>query len=512
METEKKNGGMVKTALLMVIITLSAKALGMLRDMLLAAYYATSPEAVAFDTASRLPLIIFDFVIGGVITATFIPIFNEIMIKKSKKEALDFAGSFFNIIFLICAVIALAGIIFAEPLVSFLAPEILPETAVLSSSLTRIMFPMIIFTGIAFSFVGLLQSFGNFILPALMSLVSNLIMVLYFVFGNRFFGIHGLAAAMTLGWAAQAVIQLPSALKYGFRFIPKLDLGSEYIRRAFMMALPILVSAWVQPFCSLINTRYASGIEGGIAAMGYANRLYLIIVGVFTFVATNLLFPYFSKARSSGDKESEEQLTRASIKTLMLIIIPITFGIFALSEPVISVIYGRGEFGDASVKMTAEALRFFAVGMPFYAISEICTKKFFAEQKTLPPMIAALVSILFNFIFVYLLADSFGIAGIALSSSLAAAVNAALNAAFRMKQGDKLLKGIDIIGIGIMLIASLVMCLCIKAISLEFGSELVSLVINVAVGVVIYFAVCLALGEELTRSVLTKIFKVKGRK
>ena len=99
--TEKKSGGMIKTAILMVIITLSAKALGMVRDMLLAASYGTTAEAVAYDTASRLPLIIFDFVIGGVITASFIPVFNEILVKKSKKEALDFASGYVNIILLI---------------------------------------------------------------------------------------------------------------------------------------------------------------------------------------------------------------------------------------------------------------------------------------------------------------------------------------------------------------------------------------------------------------------------
>jgi putative peptidoglycan lipid II flippase len=364
MEEEKSGGKMIKTALFMVIITLSAKVLGMLRDILLAASYGTTPEAVAYDTASRLPLIIFDFVIGGVITSSFIPVFNELLVKKGKKDALDFAGSYVNVILLITAVITVIGIIFSGALVGLLAPDVSEDTAALAASLSRIMFPMIIFTGLAFSFVGLLQSFGNFLLPAVISLVSNLIMVLYFIFFNKTFGIHGLAVAMLVGWGSQAIIQLPAVLKNGFRFTLKLDLKSPYIKKAFAMALPILVGSWVQPFCNLINTRFASSFEGGISAMGYANRLYLIIVGVFTFVATNLLFPYFSKVQASGDSEAEEKLTRTSVKSLMLIILPITAGIFVLSEPLISIIYQRGEFNERDVEMTAEALRFFSLGMP----------------------------------------------------------------------------------------------------------------------------------------------------
>ncbi len=507
---DKKSGRMIKTAFLMVLITLSAKALGMVRDILLASAYGTSPEAVAFDTASRLPLIIFDFVIGGVITASFIPVFNELLIKKGKKDALGFAVCYVNLIFIITTIIAIVGVAFSEVLVGWLAPDIPDSTAMMAASLAKIMFPMIIFTGLAFSFVGLLQSFENFLLPAVISLVSNLIMVLYFVFLNNRFGIWGLAFAMLIGWGAQALIQLPAVLGKGFRFKPTLDLSSPYLRKAFKMALPILISSWVQPFCNLINTRYASSFEGGISAMGYANRLYLIIVGVFTFVATNLLFPYFSKAEAEGDSAGGEKLTRNSIKALMLVILPITFGIFALSEPFIALIYQRNQFTYADTVMTAEAFRFFALGMPFYAISEVCTKKFFAEQKTAVPMITALVSIAFNFAFVYLLSEKMGIAGIALSSSIAVAVNCALNVYMRYRGGDKLLAMRDVFSIAIMLFSAYLMG--ILAYYLSFAlSGAAGLVLNIIICALVYFIACFAFGESIVRETVFKILKTKRR-
>ncbi|MBQ8004808.1 MAG: murein biosynthesis integral membrane protein MurJ [Clostridia bacterium] len=505
----RKSGRIAKTAILMVIITLSAKALGMIRDILLAASYGTSPQAVAYDTASRLPLIIFDFVIGGVITASFIPIFNELLVKKSKKDALDFASSYVNIILLITALLSAFGCVFSPMLVGWLAPDIPDATAFLASYLSRIMFPMIIFTGLAFSFVGLLQSFGNFLLPAIISLVSNLIMVLYFVFLNDIFGIYGLAFAMLVGWGAQALVQLPAVIKSGFRFSFKFNFRSPYIKRSFAMALPILISSWVQPFCNLINTRFASSIEGGISAMGYANRLYLIIVGVFTFVATNLLFPYFSKAKAGGDREEESRLTRTSLKTLMLVILPIASGIVALSEPIIAVIYGRGEFNSNDIFMTANALRFFTLGMPFYAINEVCTKKFFAEQKTLPPMITALVAIAFNIAFAALLSEKMGISGIALSSSLAVMLNSLLNMIVRYCKGDRMIYFSDAVSIITMLVSSAAMGSAVWYLKRYLPFNIVGLAANIMVGAVLYFLICFVMKEQMTHTAVNKIFRRK---
>lgn len=508
---EKKGERMIRTAVLMVIITLSAKILGMLRDVLLAASYGTSPEAVAYDTASRLPIIIFDFIIGGVVTASFIPVFNEVLVKKGKKDAFDFANGYVNVILIITAALTALGIIFAGPLVSLLAPDIDVDTASLAVSLSRVMFPMMIFTGLAFSFVGILQSSGSFLLPALISLVSNLIMVAYFIFFNDKFGIWGLSVAMLCGWGAQAIIQLPSVIKKGYRYSPKFDIRSEYIRKSMKMALPILVSSWVQPFCNLINTRFASSIENGsaIPAMGYANRLYLIIVGVFTFVATNLLFPYFSKAKASGNREDEEKLTRVSIRSLELIILPITLGIFVLAEPIVALIYQRNEFGVEDVRMTAEALRFFSLGMPFYALNEVCTKKFFAEQKTLPPMITALISIAFNFAFVTVLSDKMGIAGIAISSAIAVAINTLLNFALRYRGGERMLALRDMLDLIIMLVSALVMSASVYALGFMLPSTFIGLALNMLIGALIYFVICLALGERMTRDMLLKILRIK---
>ena len=115
------------TAVLMGVLILAAKVLGLVRDTLVAGAYGTSSmEAIAYETASRLPVTVFDLVLGGVVTTAFIPVYNSLLVKKGRGEALDFARSYVNLVLLITLAIALVGTVFASPLVHFMAPEVEP--------------------------------------------------------------------------------------------------------------------------------------------------------------------------------------------------------------------------------------------------------------------------------------------------------------------------------------------------------------------------------------------------
>ncbi len=392
MKEKKQKSTLLSSAAVMSVIILLSKLLGLFRDTLVANFYGTGTESVAYTAASKLPVTIFDLIIGGVVSAAFIPVFNSVLVKKGKKDAMRFANSYVNLIIIVCVVMTVIGIVFAQPLIGFIAPDIPSDAAALAVKLTRIMFPMIIFTGLAFSFVGILQSMGEYNLPALISLVSNCIMVAYLFTLNRFFGIIGLAVAMLLGWASQAFIQLPKAYSLGFRYSPRANILDPDIFRAAKNALPILIGTWTTPICNLINTRLASGIDNGraITALDYANRLYTMIVGIFSFVATNLLFPYFSRAEAEGDREGASRLIRTSIKTLIYIIAPITVGVICLAEPFTAIVYERGQFTASDTAITAEALSRYAVGMIFMAANEVLVKALFAANKPRIPMISSI--------------------------------------------------------------------------------------------------------------------------
>lgn len=429
---------LLKTAGFMVVATLAAKICGMLRDILIASVYSTGSKAVAFYTACRIPLLLFDFVIGGVISSTFIPVFNAYLEKEGKRRAMQFANLYINTVLLITVVITALGLVFAPQLIHAIAPDIPIETQELAQVLSNIMFPMIIFTGLAYSFVGILQSFGEFNIPSLISLVSNGSLILYFILFQDKFGIYGLAVAMLIGWGLQALIQIPSLKKFGYSYRPYLSFRDAGIRKAGKLALPMLVSTWVQPLCTVINMRLASGVNdgAGIAALEYANKIYVIMTGLFSFVVTNLIFPHLSRASVAEKQEEVHTMVMTALKSITFIILPIMTGFMILAKPITSLIYERGAFGSDDVSMTSSALMFYSFGMLALAFCELLNKSFFAMHDSATPMKTSLVGMVCNIIFSIVLSKLMGFGGLALATALSSVVNAvALFVCMRKKQG-----------------------------------------------------------------------------
>ncbi len=505
-----KNKSVLKTAGFMAIATLLAKMCGLLRESLIAAYFSTGYEGTAYLTATQLPMTLFDIVIGGVISASFIPIFNDILEKRDKKSAMDFANRFILMILFICILIAVLGIIFANPLISFMAPDFDAQTHNLAALLSSVMFPMIIFTGLAFSFVGILQTFDEFNIPAIMSLVSNLAVILYFpLFGHKF-GVYGLSAAMLFSWSLQVFIQIPSLKKFGFSLKPTYKIWNDDIKRALLLAGPMLISTWVQPLYSIVNTRIASGIDGAVPVLNYANRLYIVVTGVFSFVVTNLVFPKMSRANSAENKKETDMIIVMSLKAVSMVILPIAAMFITLSKPIITVIYEHGKF-DA-VEITALALSCYSVGMIGMSVNEVLSKAFFSMQNSKTPMINAVISMIFNIALAYTLSEFFKVAGLALAAAGGSLINALLNYVCMRKNRGRLFSKNDC-GDVVKIIISAVCCFAATGVtymllkgSLSDGwaKNLILGIICGAVGAAVYAAVIYISGESDIRKILKK--------
>jgi putative peptidoglycan lipid II flippase len=503
------------TVLLMVAATMLSKLLGLFRDILLAGNYGGgSCESVAFEAASRIPTQFFDFIIGGVITAAFIPVFSEVLTKHGKGEAMRFANHYLNLVLLISLVMAALGAGLAPVLVNIIAPGLEGDVAELTVSLTRIMFPQVVFTALAFCYVGILQSLGEFNLPSIISLVSNAVVVLYYYTFNSRFGIYGLAVATVVGWAAQSIVQAPRAHFLGYRYSLSMSMSSPHIKRSAIMALPILVSMWMQPFCNLINTRYASGMQGGraITAVGFATRLYTIIVGIFSFVATNLIFPKLSMKSAEGDNKEARKLAATSIKILLAVIVPISFGVFVLAQPFVEVLYLRGEFTVQDATLTATALSFFALGMPALAANEVLSKLFFSRKDVKPPMLISVITIALDFVLVYLLSSSMGISGIALSSSIAVSFSAVCHYCVLLSRGEKLFSKEDAFDFLKLFASSAVMTAIVYLIysKLSWLGSLSVLLIAAISGAAVYAVILLAFPTKEIRTLKKAIFGGKN--
>ncbi|MBE6611705.1 MAG: murein biosynthesis integral membrane protein MurJ [Ruminococcaceae bacterium] len=400
----------VKTVALMMGATVIAKLLGMLRSTLQANAYGVTATANAFTAASKLPLAFFDMFLAAAVMGCFIPVYNSFKEKDADRvtspEADRFACIFLNFIMLLCGILAMAGILFAKPLIGLIGHGLDAETTALAVTLTRIMFPLVIFTGAAYTLVGVLQSKGSFIVPALISAVSNAGVVLYLAFLNAPLGesgIYGLAVAYLASWLIQLLTLIVPLHRQGFRYRFALDLKNPALIRALKMAPPIMIGSWLTPAGTLIGQYFAStvaqttAISGATTVFDYANNIYIIIAGTLTYSICNYTFPKISRLSASGAGEEFNATVRGGLLSALFITVPFMAAAMVLAGEGTAIVYMRGAFTAEDTLHTARALRFILPAMPFFCVTELFSRMFYSLGKPRIPMLAAIGGILANF-------------------------------------------------------------------------------------------------------------------
>lgn len=406
-----------KTVGFMFIMILLSKILGQAREMIIAAVYGTGDAANAFYAASTLPLNLFDIVFASSVSSAFIPVYNTYIEKKGDKEGDRFASAFINAVFIISLVLCVILMICASPLVGIVAKGLTGNAKLLAEKLTVIMMPVILFACLTFSCVGILQSKGEFNIPAVISLVSNGAVIIYLIFFNDKFGIEGLAASLVIGWILQFAVQLPAIKKVGFCYNIKV-LYHEGLKDVVKLALPVLIGTWIQPISNIINTAFASGIEGGISALNYASKLYLIVSAVFTVSVTNYIFPKLSRQSAASEGDDYKETLRSSLTVILLVLVPVCALMLALHKPVIEIIYMRGEFNGEALRLTSGAFMYYSMGIVFYGVLDLLNKAFYARKNSIIPAVVAAAAIGLNFVFSYILKKYMGLYGLSLSTTL----------------------------------------------------------------------------------------------
>lgn len=422
-----KEKNAVKTINNIIVITLIGKLMGLYRDRLIAITFGTGMDANAFLTASLIPRVFFDVVFASAITSCFIPIFNEYLTRDGEKRGFFFAHSFITLMICATAVITVLGMLFSGVLVDIFGKGFDGDTAALCRELLIFMFPTVIFTGVAFAFVGILQSLGEFNVPAAISIVSNGVIILYFLLFGDDFGVYGLAVAFLLGWLGQALIQLPSLKKRDYIYRPRSFLQEEGIQKVLILMAPVMVSTWVQPINISVATRFASFLyEGsGASAIQYANNLYTVLIGVIVLSITNVIFPKMAKLSAGNNEVGFARVISVSMRSVNFLLIPLTVGTMVLSGDAVNLIYGGGEFDAFSLTITKNVLFWLSLGMLGFGAQTVLTRAYFAAQKGKAPLMAGVAAILVNAVCCYGFVRWLGLSGLALASSLAAVVNAA---------------------------------------------------------------------------------------
>lgn len=503
----------MKTVGLIMMITLLGKVLGLVRDMLLGHNFGTGMESAAFLTASRIPRTFFDAIFAAAISASFIPVFTERMEQKGQEDAFRLSRCFFTWMGLLTAGMSLIGMVFAEPLVGVLAQGFDAKTAALCARLLRILFPTVFLTGLAFSMVGVLQSMGEFYIPAALSVASNGIIILYYLLFCRRFGVYGLAWAFLLGWAAQALMQMPWLFRHGFHYRP--CFRHPALKSVFTLMVPVMVSTWIQPVNQLISTRFASFLfEGaGASAMEYANTLYTMIAGILVLSITNVMFPEMSRLSSSGQEDQLGELVGGTLRGMLFLLLPMMVGLMLLSRPIVRLLYEYQSWNTFSTEITARALCFMSLGMVGYGIQNVLSRAFYAQQNGKAPMISGAISIVVNLALCLLLSGSMDVAGLSIATAASSMVSAVLLLIPMLRRYPGVLGKRFWIGILKMLCCTLGMGVVVwltgRSVALWLQDGMLRRILQVGIptvaGIAAYFILALVLGLEELQALRSRL-------
>jgi putative peptidoglycan lipid II flippase len=516
------------------IAILCSRVLGLLREVVFASLFGASRNMDAFLTAFRAPNMLRDLFAEGALSTAFVTTFSRRIATDDDASAWRLASKVATLTLVFMSALTVLGIIGAPVLIQILAPGFPAEKAALTIQLTRIMFPFILLVSLAALVMGMLNAKNVFGIPAMASSFFNLgsiiggVTLCYWLdpqpdwrhphFGER--GLMGLAIATLIGGLLQLLVQLPSLGRVGFRFRPDFNWRDPGVRTILVLMGPAIIAASAVQVNVAVNSGFASALgDGPMTWLNIAFRLMQLPLGIFGVAIATVTLPLVSRSAALGNKAEFRGALAHAMRLVMLLTIPSAIGLVILAEPIIGLIYQHGQFTADATVHTAEALRFYAIGLVGYSAVKVLAPAFYALDKRNLPMLVSLGSIAVNFclnwFFTFHL--QFGHRGLALSTSLVAITNFLLLYAMMRRYAGRLETGLMIRTLAKLLIAgALLAAICLFAQHFIFFSngdatswrKIFGLVITIVIGGVAFFGAAYLLHVAELRDV---VLLIRGR-
>ena len=446
----------LRSALSMSVATTLSRITGYARTMTQAAVLGTGVVANAYTLSNMLPTQIYELFMGGILSSIFVPILVERLTRHGEEDARRFTNALLTLILPFLGAVALLGIVFAEPLVALTtawgpAEDFSRQEAQEATSLAVLLFRafalQIFFYGIGAIATGVLNSHRRFFLPAFAPVLNNLIVMASFgayalLVGERpAAAISTLAFGTALGVAVMALVLVPPAWRLGYR--PRPALGHPALLAAARLAGPVLVlgaaTVGVQVAANLFGSSF-----GGVEKLFYAFVIFQLPYGVFVVAIATALVPDLSERFARRDPDGYRENLSLGLRTTAFVAVPASVGLAVLAEPIVGLLYERGNFTGEDTTEVAALLAAYSVGLLGYAASFVLVRSFYSRQSTKVPAALNVGLLVLYVALAYALSGVMELAGIALAFSgaytvLALALLAAMRREIKRVDGRRLL-------------------------------------------------------------------------
>jgi len=510
-----KENSLIGAAGVLIVTTTLSNVLGLLRDHYLARNIATSDLDIYY-AAFRIPDLIFNVLIFGAISAAFIPVFAAHLAKDEKNQAFKLANTLISLGAAVLIVLAIILYFLMPGLTHLIVPDF--DTARLEKTiqLSRILLLTPIFFSVSYFVGGMLNSFKRFVAYSIAPIVYNLSIIVAAVFFAGRFGVLAVAWFVVLGAALHIMVQIPTAIKLGWKFQPFFNYKDAGVRRVFKLMIPRAVGMGANNLMLVVYTALASALTAGsIAVFNLANNIQTMPTVVFATSFSTVVFPTLANRFSAGDDEGYSSYLTRSMRVIIYLLAPSTVIFILMRAQIIRLILGSGKFNWTDTRMAALTLGWFSFSLVAQGLIPLFAKAYYARHDTRIPTYISVGSIIVSIAIAYPLSKSMGVAGLALSFSIGSYLNALALYFWLYKLVPKILDS-AIIWSGLKVIfASLVMAVVIHYFGnflygyfnmLKFFGVLEQVAVTIIAGSLVYILITYLLGcEELEWAIKRRV-------
>jgi putative peptidoglycan lipid II flippase len=408
--------------------TIISRLLGYLRDILIALFFGAGPLADAFFVAFRIPNTFRRLFSEGTFNAAFVPSYSSLL--TNKKTSQKFANNIFNLL--------LIGLLFLVFLIEIMMPLfvflIAPgfdedyQKMELAVTLTRITLPFLMFISLASFFSAILNSHNKFAIASAAPIILNILLIGVLLLGKILNDqlVYYLSYAVTISGILQFIFLYFFVKKY---FSPRINLSFKIdnkIKSFFKKLLPSIFSSGVTQINILVGTIIASFQASAVSYLYYADRVYQINLAIAGIAIGTVILPQLSKHVKSNKKEKIKLIQNKALEFSLFLSIPAAIALIIASEEIISSLFGYGSFDELSVKNSAKALFYFAIGLPAFSLIKVFSAFFFARHNTKIPFYISLISVLLNIFISVIFFKEIGFIIIPIATTISSWFNAIL--------------------------------------------------------------------------------------
>ena len=413
-------------AVIVASATAISRAVGLGREVLTAGVYGVTPDYNVFVSVSVVPNLIRQLFADAAISAAFVPVLTALLTDGDVQRARRLTGTLLGFMLAVVGVVCLVLILAASPIVRAIYPELTGSSAMatLAAHYLQILVPTVLVLALAGVLTGVLYAHERFTMPAVVSIVWNIVIIIFMAVWHTEWGVYALAWGTLAGTVVELVLLGLAMRAAGEPIGVNFHFRDPLLRRVISLMVPITITLGILNFNALIDTFFAQFVSDSAAAeIGYSFRLYQLPQGIFAVTIGTILFPTLSRFAAQRDMDRFRDTLSMGVRQMVFVSLPFLAWFTVLAAPIVRLVYQRGTFTASATHEVSLALAAFTLGLTFANVNIMFNRSFQSMQKPWLPLYVGLVNLALNAVLDWVLLGPLGVAGITLSTSIVSAFN-----------------------------------------------------------------------------------------